>query len=164
MLDLDGDGIELFVAFESVAFFDLNADGMATHAGWVAPYRDLLAIDRISNGIIDDGTGSFGNTNGFSGGFQSLNSYDSNLDGAIDASDDAFGDFAVWRDLDGDGHTDPVFVDADGAGHLVDFADADRGRLRDRRQPDHRRGERSNGLNAAVDALTRARGVFRQST
>ncbi|MCA9226811.1 MAG: hypothetical protein KDA47_14415, partial [Planctomycetales bacterium] len=103
VIDLDGDGIELITLSQSRAFFDLEGDGMAQHTGWVAPDDALLAIDRNNNGTIDDGTELFGNTNGFEEGFRALSEYDSNLDGVIDADDQAFGQFLLWQDLDGDG-------------------------------------------------------------
>ncbi len=79
----------------------------------MAPTDGLLVRDINGNGVIDDGTELFGTStilpNGTkaANGFAALAALDSNGDGKIDASDPVYAQLAVWRDLNGDGKTDP---------------------------------------------------------
>ncbi len=129
VLDLDGDGLELIALEDSVAFFDIDRDGVAERTGWAGPDDGLLAIDANLNGVIDGADELFGYGETFSGqqgqapdadrllgpgdldtryasGFAQLAEYDSNNDGFIDASDAQFSSLRIWRDLNGDGETD----------------------------------------------------------
>ena len=124
VLDLDGDGLDLIDLDESVAFFDVDRDGIRERAGWVAPDDALLALDRDQNGAIE-GAGelfgygeTFASAGGsipsqlsgpldldirFDSGFAELATFDLNNDGAIDASDPVFAELLLWTDLNGDG-------------------------------------------------------------
>lgn len=107
-LDLDGDGIET-VATSAGVLFDHNADGIATGTGWVKSDDGLLVRDINGNGIIDSGRELFGDQTKLSSGataatgYAALRDLDSNADGKIDASDAAFGELKIWRDLNQDG-------------------------------------------------------------
>ena len=139
VLDLDGDGLELIALEDSVAFFDIDRDGVAERTGWAGPDDGLLAIDANLNGVIDGAGELFGYGETFSGrrgeepdadrllgpgdldtryssGFAQLAAYDSNDDGFIDAGDAQFSSLRIWRDLNGDGETDE--------GELTSLADA----------------------------------------
>jgi len=107
-LDLDGDGVETVATSAGVAF-DHNADGIATNTGWINSDDGLLVRDINGNGTIDTGAELFGdNTKLRSGtaaanGFAALADLDSNTDGKIAASDTAFAELKIWRDLNQDG-------------------------------------------------------------
>ena len=107
VFDLDGDGTELIALEDSTVQFDLDADGFAERAGWVAADDGILAYDRNGNGQIDDALELFGNAAGHAHGFASLAELDTNGDSVIDASDADFADLSIWRDLDSDGRADP---------------------------------------------------------
>ena len=111
IFDLDGDGIELTPLEGSTVLFDLTADGFAERTGWVQPDDGFLALDRNGNGLIDDGSELFGSPT--VDGFTILAELDTNNDQRIDSQDDRFGDLRVWRDLNGDGISDP--------GELIDL-------------------------------------------
>jgi Ca2+-binding RTX toxin-like protein len=100
-LDLDGDGLEFTGLKTSDTYFDLDGDGFAEHTAWLRSDDGFLALDRDGDGAIGDISELFG-APGVSG-FSELAALDSNLDGVIDALDDAFGDLLVWRDLNQDG-------------------------------------------------------------
>ena len=102
-LDLNGDGKVHTVSMDdSTAYFDLDGDGMAEHSGWVAPEDGFLALDRNHDGKINDISELFGNS--AKDGFTELGELaDSNGDGVVDASDSAFSDLLIWRDLNQDG-------------------------------------------------------------
>ena len=108
ILDLDGDGVET-INLTSGILFDHNADGVKTGTGWVKGDDALLVRDLNDNGTIDSGRELFGDqtllTNGqlAANGFAALRDLDANADGMIDASDAAFAQLKVWRDLNQDG-------------------------------------------------------------
>jgi hypothetical protein len=95
--------------------FDMNADGAATRVAWTAPGSDLgfIALDRDSNGRIDDGSELFGQFTPLAdgahaaNGFDALNQYDTNDDGAIDAGDAVWSRLLLWIDSDHDGVSQP---------------------------------------------------------
>ncbi len=107
-LDLDGDGVET-IATNGGVTFDHNADGIKTNTGWIKADDGLLVRDINGNGTIDTGAELFGDntklqtgTNAVNG-FAALTDLDSNADGKIDASDAAFNELKIWRDLNQDG-------------------------------------------------------------
>lgn len=110
VLDLDGDGVETsklgWGAAGSKTYFDMDNDGFAERTGWAAGGDGLLAIDRNGNGIIDDKSELFGNTETYADGFAALHALDTNADNAITAADADFANLRVWIDADSDGVTD----------------------------------------------------------
>ena len=86
ILDLDGtSNVELTALENSTAFFDIDGDGFAEHVGWTAANGDgFLAIDRNSDGQINDITELFGNET--TDGFVELAELDRARDGADRAS------------------------------------------------------------------------------
>ena len=136
ILDLDGDGIELTSLDEFAVRFDMDGDGFREATGWLKSDDGLLVLDRNNDGYINDISELFGNQT--TGGFTELQLLDSNNDGQITSADTDFSNLQVWRDLDGDGHSDiqELFsldelnitkIDAVGtsvnrtnAGHLID--------------------------------------------
>lgn len=104
VLDLDGDGIETTTLASFSPYFDLNGDNFAERTGWIHRDDGFLVVDSNSNGNIDDISEMFGNAG--TSGFAALATYDSNLDGVVDASDNDFAMLKVWQDLDQDGVAD----------------------------------------------------------
>jgi hypothetical protein len=110
VLDLDGDGVET-TNVKDGAYFDHDGNGFAEQTGWAASDDGLLVMDRNNDGIINDGKELFGDqtilSNGqrASNGFEALAELDDNHDGKIDASDAAFVNLKVWKDIDGDGYS-----------------------------------------------------------
>ncbi|USO04204.1 MAG: type I secretion C-terminal target domain-containing protein [Rhodospirillales bacterium] len=105
VLDLDGDGVEL-VGLEAGILFDMDNDVDLEQVGWVARDDALLALDRNGDGVINDQSELFGNTDVYADGFANLASYDSNNDGVIDARDAIWNDLIVWQDVNADGVSD----------------------------------------------------------
>jgi len=108
ILDLDGNGLET-VGLASNVYFDHDGDGVLTKSGWAGKEDALLVWDRNSNGTIDTGAELFGDftvlPNGTlaPNGFAALAALDANGDGVIDASDPAFAELKLWRDVSKDG-------------------------------------------------------------
>jgi hypothetical protein len=93
--------------------FDLVADGSCHGGDWPSAATPWLALDRDGNGSIDDGHELFGSAvvlaNGTraKNGFEALRELDTNRDGVLDASDDAFAKVVVWTDRNGDRRSTP---------------------------------------------------------
>ncbi|MBV6389634.1 MAG: hypothetical protein JNIBNLAF_01281 [Nitrosomonas europaea] len=108
ILDLDGDGLET-VGLASNVYFDHDGDGVLTRTGWVGKNDALLVWDRNADGVIDTGAELFGDFTPLSNGtlapngFAALASLDANGDGILDASDPAFTELKLWRDVSQDG-------------------------------------------------------------
>lgn len=105
VLDLDGDGIELTDVNNGVVF-DIDNDGSKEQTGWVAADDGLLTLDRNGDGVINDQSELFGNTDGADDGFARLSSFDSNEDGQITADDEVWSELNVWQDTNQDGVSD----------------------------------------------------------
>ena len=101
VLDLDGNGVDLYAVGDYGTYFDLRGNGQAVLTGWVEPGDGLLAIDLNENGRIDNISELFGNQT--TDGFTILAAYDSNGDKVIDANDAVFDSLRVWTDLNSDG-------------------------------------------------------------
>lgn len=98
VLDLDGDGLDLTLLERSVAFFDIDSDGIRERTSWVSADDGLLVLDRNGNGLIDSGQELFGYGETVSGGSRA-------------PGDDVFGGFF-----------DPQVVDISGPNDLeLDF-------------------------------------------
>ena len=120
ILDLDNDGIELTPS-NSVVLFDHNADGIKTGSQWAKSDDGILVRDLNGNGLIDSGRELFGDQTQISTvnaagqtittlaahGFAALKALDKDAaglsDGIFNASDVAYADLKVWRDLNQDG-------------------------------------------------------------
>lgn len=110
VLDLDGDGIEtLPINTTTPVMFDLDNSGVKKSVGWIKADDGFLVLDRNGNGTIDTGAELFGDATPLSGGgiaadgFTALAQFDTNLDGQMTASDSAFANLRVWRDLNQNG-------------------------------------------------------------
>jgi hypothetical protein len=108
VLDLDGDGVELVDFESSTVTFDMDRDGIADRTGWVAADDGMLVLDRNGNGVIDDSREiSFASDdeNAITD-LEGLRAWDTNRDGILDAGDEEFSRFQIWRDLNQDGVSD----------------------------------------------------------
>lgn len=91
--------------------FDVDADGTAERITWTGRGEPLafLALDRNSNGVVDDGAELFGTgtplTSGSRApnGFEALKELDTNHDGVIDPRDRVWRDLLLWTDVNHDG-------------------------------------------------------------
>ncbi|MFN3727340.1 MAG: calcium-binding protein [Allosphingosinicella sp.] len=103
-IDLDGDGIELR-SVEGSRITTIDADGSLWRIGWLGPDDGFLALDRNGDGVIDRlAEISFTqDKEGAKTDLEGLAAYDSNEDGILDANDERWGEFKVWRDLNQDG-------------------------------------------------------------
>lgn len=102
VLDLGGDGIDL-VTIDAGVKFDMNNNGTLDNTSWVSPKDGMLALDLNHDGVINNQSELFGNTEEFRNGFENLAQYDTNKDGKIDVNDALYKDLVVWKDLNQDG-------------------------------------------------------------
>lgn len=118
VLDLALNGFT-FSGPDATVEFDIDADGLLDHITWIDPESDdvFLVLDRNGNGAVDDGRELFGVVTDQPpsedpNGFLALAVFDQaaeggNEDGVISAADEIFTDLLVWKDLDGDGRSEP---------------------------------------------------------
>jgi hypothetical protein len=74
--------------------FDLDSDGQAESVPTLDAASGLLALDKNSNGAIDNGSELFGTQSG--NGFADLAAYDSNKDNWIDENDAIYSKLRIW--------------------------------------------------------------------
>jgi hypothetical protein len=95
--------------------FDIDADGAPNKIGWTARGTALafLALDRNSNGQVDNGSELFGtatvlkNVQLAENGFIALADLDDNGDGVIDSRDRVWNQLLLWCDTNHDGVSQP---------------------------------------------------------
>lgn len=108
LLDLSNDDFELIDLSESAAFFDYDADSYLENVGWVTGNDGILSIDLNGSGTIDEASEFVfaGETQAEDTDLEALAElYDSNDDGVLNAEDEAWEDFRVWQDWNGDGQS-----------------------------------------------------------
>jgi len=105
VIDLGGDGADLVSVTQSRVVFESDSGGPLMRMGWVGPKDGMLVLDRDGDGIINRLSEiSFVNDlPGAKSDLEGLRAYDSNDDGVLDASDDAWSLFQVWRDVNQNG-------------------------------------------------------------
>ncbi len=95
--------------------FDLDADGTEDEIPLLKDGSGFLALDKNSNGSIDDGTELFGpQTNN---GFDELRAYDSDGNDWIDENDSIFADLRIWS-KDANGEDQLIGLGESGVGAL----------------------------------------------
>ncbi|MDP9123475.1 MAG: Ig-like domain-containing protein, partial [Pseudomonadota bacterium] len=79
------------------------------NTSWLNMTDGFLVLDKNMNGAIDDGSEMFSNSNvdQQARGVSSLQVFDADGNGVIDANDPVFSQLKVWRDLNGNGQVDP---------------------------------------------------------
>ena len=121
IIDLDGNGFQ-FTNVGNGVLFDAAGNGVLSRTPWtVASSADgWLALDRNSNGTIDDGKELFGNFTQQNGdpmnrpnnGFNALRYFDESLnggneDGKIDWEDNVYNALRIWVDTNHNGISEP---------------------------------------------------------
>lgn len=79
--------------------FDIDSDGKSDQISQLSSGNGFLALDKNSNGIIDDGSELFGTKSG--DGFKDLSKYDEDKNGWIDENDAIFDKLRIWQKSEG---------------------------------------------------------------
>jgi len=98
---------------DSTVRFDLDGSGLARQWGWVGPDAALLVWDPSRSGQVTSGLQLFGSVSWWAfwqDGYEAMAALDDDHDGALSGAE--LEGLALWRDLDGDGVSDPGEVNA----------------------------------------------------
>ena len=125
VLDLGGDGIQFIPLGQSRARFDIDGDGRRQILAWIGPEDGLLVYDRDGDRLIShkDEIAFKDYLANAKTDLEGLAWFDQfaqggNEDGVLDARDELWSKFGVWRDADQDGETDPGELSMTGEGGL----------------------------------------------
>ncbi len=103
VVDLDGDGAE-FLALSAGVTYDYFGQSVAT--AWAGADDGILAIDLNHDGKVSSSAEFVFGGNGLTDLQGVAAQHDSNHDGVLDAADQAFASFGVWRDANSNGVAD----------------------------------------------------------
>jgi len=92
VINLDGKGVGFS---DEKLRIDLNMDGKIDEFNRLNAGNGFLALDKNSNGAIDDGSELFGPKSGR--GFKELGKHDEDNNGWIDENDSIFDDLKIWQ-------------------------------------------------------------------
>lgn len=112
VINLDGNIAQLS---DQTFTFDIDGDGEKDEINRLAKGSGYLALDKNSDGTINDGTELFGTASG--NGFADLAKYDSDGNGFIDEGDEIFDKLKVWI-MDEDGNQQLVSLKEQGVGAI----------------------------------------------
>ncbi|MFZ2889793.1 hypothetical protein, partial [Sulfuricurvum sp.] len=76
-------------------FFDIDSDGTEDQISMLGNTSAFLALDKNSNGVIENGNELFGVKSG--NGFEELRGYDTDKNGWIDENDPIFNKLRIWH-------------------------------------------------------------------
>ena len=79
--------------------FDIDNDGKSDQISQLNAGSAFLALDKNSNGVVDNGSELFGTKSG--DGFSDLRKYDDDNNGWIDENDPIFDKLQIWQKSDG---------------------------------------------------------------
>lgn len=103
-VDLDGNGITIDALSSQRVSIDFDLDQHYDEVAWVNPSDGVLVHDWNHDNVASGPSEiAFGAKLGYESDLDALKSLDLNHDGAFNASDSAFADFKIWRDVNGDG-------------------------------------------------------------
>ncbi|MBY6015526.1 VCBS domain-containing protein [Qipengyuania gaetbuli] len=105
VLDLDGGG-NSFVSKAAGVAYDYNGDSVKAQTAWIAAGSAILAYDMNGDGAVSGASEFVFGTSTMTDLEAIAAKYDSDGNGKLDASDDAYGKFGVWIDGDLDGVSD----------------------------------------------------------
>mgnify|MGYP003571688926 CR=1 FL=1 len=115
VIDYKGENGLDMIDTEMSFMFDLDADGTEDEIPLLKDGSGFLALDKNSNGSIDDGNELFGpQTNN---GFEELRAYDSDGNDWIDENDAIFSDLRIWS-KDANGEDQLIGLGESGVGAL----------------------------------------------
>ena len=113
VVDMGSDALQ-FSSAEAGVLFPINDLGSILRVAWpLSPHTAFLALDRNSDGGINNGAELFGNTtrlrNGAPApnGFAALAEFDADGNGRIDSTDWVYGQLRLWQDANRDGVSQP---------------------------------------------------------
>lgn len=104
-IDLNGDGLQTIGSYNQEVSFDLNGDGLLDKTAWLSREDGFLAIDLNNDNSISNGNELFGGA-ARGEGYAKLSTFDSNNDGFLDATDESFKKFLIWKDSNSNGISD----------------------------------------------------------
>ncbi|MDU4982535.1 MAG: hypothetical protein E6258_08080, partial [Campylobacter ureolyticus] len=116
IIDLNKNGITS-TKLNNTIYFDHDNNNFKEATSWIDKGDAFLALDKNSNGLIDNGNELFGNhtisntrfkytNNKATNGYEALKAYDLNGDNIIDSKDEIYDKLLLWKDSNQNAITD----------------------------------------------------------
>ena len=116
IIDLNKNGITS-TKLNNTIYFDHDNNNFKEASSWIDKGDTFLALDKNSNGLIDNGNELFGNhtisntrfkytNNKATNGYEALKAYDLNGDNVIDSKDEIYDKLLLWKDSNQNAITD----------------------------------------------------------